>query len=612
LTGTASNSNAFRQQIRAGPAIVLTPQGRSIEPENLKQIPNLSNGTGEKEDNRSMIKLVECVPNFSEGHDMAKIKSITDEIESTDHVKLLDVDPGKDTNRTVVTFIAPPEAAVQAAFKAISMASRVIDMSQHKGAHARMGATDVCPFVPVSGVTMEECVELARSLGRRVGEELDIPVYLYEEAATRPERKNLASVRSGEYEGLEEKFKDPEWKPDYGPTRLNVRAGATAVGAREFLIAYNVNLNTRDRKIARDIAFTIREKGRLKRDGQGKVMRDENGQALREPGKFKACKAVGWYMDDFGRAQISINLVNYKITPPHLVFDECSRLAGEMGIRVTGSELVGLIPLEALLQAGRHYLQKQGKTTGVPESELIHIAVLSLGLSDLYPFDREKKIIEYQVERLNPLTTMRVNAFTELLSTDAPAPGGGSVAALCGSMSSALSSMVASLTHGKKGFEAVFQEMETIGVEAQTLKDAFLSDVDRDTEAFNRVMDAMRLPKKTDEEKSARQTAIEKATIEATRVPLGVLERSLEAARLARQVVERGNRNSVSDGGVAALTARTAAEGAYLNVRINLPGIQDEKFRNETLEKAEKLRQDVTAHTEETVRMTEKVLSENE
>lgn len=559
-----------------------------------------------------MLKLVECVPNFSEGRDAAVIDQITGEISAVEGVKLLDVDPGKDTNRTVVTFIGTPEAVVEAAFNAISKAAKVIDMSTHSGAHARMGATDVCPFIPVTGVGMEDCAGLARELGRRVGEELGIPVYLYEEAASRPERVNLADIRSGEYEGLPEKLQNPDWQPDFGPAEFNVKSGATVIGAREFLIAYNINLNTRDRRIARDIAFTIREKGRVKRDSEGKIMRDKEGTALRVQGKFQAVKSVGWYMEDFGRAQISINFTNYKISPPHLVFDECCRLATDLGVRVTGSELVGLIPLEALLQAGRYYLKKQGKSPGVPESELIHIAVLSLGLDDLYPFEPGSKIIEYQFREPGPLMSMKLDDFTHLLSTDAPAPGGGSVAALCGGLSGALSSMVAALTHGKSGYEAAFEEMEEIGIEAQRLKDAFIADVDRDTEAFNGVMDAMRLPKKTDDDKAARETAIEAATKQATLVPLDVLKRSLEAARLARRVIEKGNRNSVSDGGVAAAAARAAAVGAYLNVVINLAGIRDEKFKRESSIEALKIRDDVIAHTEETVRLTEDILSEGE
>jgi len=558
-----------------------------------------------------MMKLVECVPNFSEGRDMSKIEQITNEIKSVEGVKLLDVDPGKDTNRTVVTFIGSPERVLEAAYKAIARAAEVIDMRKHKGAHARMGATDVCPFVPVSGVTMEDCAELARKLGKRVGEELGIPVYLYEEAATRPERKNLANIRAGEYEGLPEKLKDPEWKPDFGPAEFNAKSGATVIGAREFLIAFNVNLNTRDTKIAREIAFTIREKGRLKRDENGKVVRDENGKALRVPGKFKACKAVGWYMEDFGRAQISMNLVNYKITPPHIVFDECCRLAEKLGVRVTGSELVGLIPLEAMLQAGRHYLKKQGKTTGVPESELVHIAVLSMGMDDLYKFEPEKKIIEYQFRREDTLEKIPIDKFSDLLSTDAPAPGGGSVAALCGALSAALSSMVAALTFGKEGYEDVFEEMEEIGVEAQRLKDAFLADITRDTESFNRLMDAMRLPKKTDEDKKVRAEAIEEATKEATLVPLSVLEQALEVSKLALRLATKSNRNSISDAGVAASTARSAAIGAFLNVKINLPGINDEAFKKETLKKAEELKEETIRIADEALKKVEDVLDEN-
>jgi len=557
-----------------------------------------------------MMKLVECVPNFSEGRDMAKIEQITNEIKSVEGVKLLDVDPGKDTNRTVVTFIGSPEGVLEAAFKAIAKAAEVIDMRKHKGAHARMGATDVCPFVPVSGVTMEDCAELARKLGKRVGEELGIPVYLYEEAATKPERKNLANIRAGEYEGLPEKLKDPEWKPDFGPAEFNEKSGATVIGAREFLIAFNINLNTRDTKIAREIAFTIREKGRLKRDENGKVVRDENGKALRVPGKFKACKAVGWYMEDFGRAQISMNLVNYKITPPHIVFDECCKLAEKLGARVTGSELVGLIPLEAMLQAGRHYLRKQGKTTGVPESELVHIAVLSMGMDDLYRFEPDKKIIEYQFRRNDTLEKMPIDSFSDLLSTDSPAPGGGSVSALCGALSASLSSMVAALTFGKEGYEEVTEEMEEIGVEAQRLKDAFLSDITRDTESFNRLMDAMRMPKKTEEDKKARAEAIEEATKEATLVPLSVLEKALEVSRLALRLAGKSNKNSISDAGVAASTARAAAEGAFLNVKINLPGINDEAFRKETIEKAQKLREETVKVAEEALKKVEEVLEE--
>ncbi|MCD6379970.1 glutamate formimidoyltransferase [bacterium] len=558
------------------------------------------------------MKIVECVPNFSEGRDLDKINKITAEIESVKDIALLDVDPGKDTNRTVVTFIGPPEAVVEAAFRAISKASEVIDMSTHTGTHMRMGATDVVPFVPVSGITMEDCVELTKKLGKRVGEELGIPVYLYENAATSPERKNLATVRKGEYEGLAEKLEDPKWKPDFGRARFNKKSGATIIGAREFLIAYNVNLNTRDTKIARDIAFTIREKGRIKRDANKKVVQDKNGKPMRAPGLFKDVKAVGWYMDDFGRAQVSINLINYKISPPHLVFDECCRIATELGVRVTGSELVGLLPLEAILQSGRHYLKKAGKNTGVPESEIIHIADLSLGLSDLYPFEPDKKIIEYQIKHKDSLNNMTVEGFINELSTDSPAPGGGSVAALCGALSGALSSMVGALTYGKKKYKDVSNEMEKIGIEAQKLKDEFLADVDRDTDAFNKVMEAMRLPKKKKEDKEIRAEAIEETTKKATLIPLNVLKRTEHAARLARLSYEKGNKNSLSDAAVAALTARSAAEGAFLNIIINLEGIKDKKFKVDILEEAKKIREKVVENTEKTVLMTKKAILEQE
>ena len=554
------------------------------------------------------MKLVECVPNFSEGRDAAKIEQIAAEIRGIEGVKLLDVDPGKDTNRTVVTFIGAPEAVLAAAFRAVAKAAEVIDMRSHTGAHARLGATDVCPFVPVSGVTMADCAELARRLGARVGGELGIPVYLYEEAASDPSRRNLADIRAGEYEGLPEKLKDPKWKPDFGPGAFDPRAGATVIGAREFLIAFNVNLNTRDVRLAREIAFELREKGRAKRDAAGAVCRDDCGNTIFTPGRFKACKAVGWYMEDFGRAQISMNLVNYKVTPPHAVFDEACAIAETLGVRATGSELVGLIPLDAMLQAGRHYLKKQGKTAGVPEAELIHVAALSMGLGDLYPFEPDKKIIEYQFRKPGALAGMTVSRFVDLLSTDAPAPGGGSVAALCGALSGALSSMVAALTHGKKGYENAFAEMERVGVGAQELAAAFLADVDRDTTAFNRLMDAMRLPKGTDAEKRAREAAIEEATKGATLVPLEVLRRCRDAAAFAGAVVRHGNRNSISDGGVAASAARTAAEGAYLNVKINLPGIADAAFRTAAIEEARSLRDEIARGADETLGLAEEMM----
>jgi glutamate formiminotransferase/formiminotetrahydrofolate cyclodeaminase len=526
------------------------------------------------------MKLVECVPNFSEGRDREKINTITKEIESTPQVTLLDVDPGESTNRTVVTFIGTPEGVKEAAFKAIKKASEILDMTKHKGAHSRIGATDVCPFVPVTGVTMEDCIQLAHELGERVAGELNIPVYLYEEAAQKPERKNLATIRQGEYEGLSEKLKDPEWAPDYGKPVFNPKSGATVIGAREFLIAYNINFNTKDRRLAHEIALNIREKGRAKRDKEGKIIKDTDGNSIKIPGKFKDIKAVGWYVEDYGIAQLSINFTNYKITPPHIVFDEVIKEAEKLGLRVTGSELVGLIPKEAMLMAGRHYLEKQGKNPGVPEEERIRIAALSLGLNDVAPFDPAKKIIEYQFKEVeSSLLDLNLREFANELSTDSPAPGGGSTAALSGALSASLSSMVSNLTTGKTGYEDVQKDMIKIAMAAQELKDELLRAVDLDTLAFNKVMDAMKMAKKTDEQKKERDKAIEEASKEATLVPLGVLEKSIEALKLAKEVALKGNKNSLSDAGVAGLMAQAAAEGAYYNVKINLPGLGDARFK---------------------------------
>jgi len=533
------------------------------------------------------MKLVECVPNFSEGRDREKINTITKEIESTPQVTLLDVDPGESTNRTVVTFIGTPEGVKQAAFKAIKKASEILDMTKHKGAHSRIGAADVCPFVPVTGVTMEDCVKLAREVGERVAKELDIPVYLYEEAAQKPERKNLATIRQGEYEGLAEKLKDPEWAPDYGKPVFNPKSGATVIGAREFLIAYNINFNTKDRRLAHKIALNIREKGRAKRDKNGNIIRDAEGKAIKVSGKFKEIKAVGWYVEDYGIAQLSINFTNYKISPPHIVFDEVIKEAEKLGLRVTGSELVGLIPKEAMLMAGRHYLKKQGKNPGVPEEELIRTAAISLGLNDVAPFDPAKKIIEYQFKEVeNSLLDLNLREFANELSIDSPAPGGGSTAALSGALSVSLSSMVANLTTGKTGYEDVQKDVIKIALTAQALKDEFLRAVDLDTLAFNKVMDAMKMAKKTDEQKKERDKAIEEASKEATLVPLGVLEKSIEALKLAKEIALKGNKNSLSDAGVAGLAAQAAAEGACYNVKINLPGLEDARFRSKIKKQA--------------------------
>jgi len=556
------------------------------------------------------MKIVECVPNFSEGRNKETIKSITDEIEKVKDVKLLDVDPGTDTNRTVVTFIGTPEGVKEAAFQAIKKAAEVIDMTKHKGAHPRMGATDVCPFVPVSGITMEDCINIAKEVGKRVAEELNIPIYLYEEAAVSPDRKNLANVREGEYEGLPEKLKDPKWKPDFGKPVFNPKSGATIIGAREFLIAYNINLNTRDKKIANKIAFELRERGKAKRDKNGKIVRDKKGNIVRIPGRFKFIKAIGWYIPEYGIAQISINFTNYKVSPPHIVFDAAREEANKLGVRVTGSELVGLIPKEAMLEAGKYYLKKQGKCPGVPEKELIKMAVLSMGMNQIAPFKPEEKIIEYQIGKRDKLVDMKINDFTDELSTDSPAPGGGSVAALAGSLAGALSSMVANLTVGKKGYEKNFERMGETAIKSQEIKDTFLSLIDKDTEAFNQVMFAMRMSKKTDEEKKEREKAIQSATKEATYIPLEVMETCKSLIPLISDVAKYGNKNSISDAGVAALMGISAVESAFLNVLINLQNIKDEKFVKKIKEKAEDVKEDVKEKLEKIYEEVEKAVNE--
>jgi len=537
------------------------------------------------------MRIVECVPNFSEGRDREKIAVIVREIESTPGVKLLDVDPGDSTNRTVVTFVGGPEAVAEAAFKAIRKAGEVIDMRAHRGAHSRIGATDVCPFIPVSGVSMDECVRLAHELGGRVADELGIPVYFYEAAALRPDRRNLAEIRTGEYEGLAEKLKDPAWRPDRGEPVFNAKSGATVIGAREFLIAYNINLNTRDRKLAHEIALNLRESGRVKRDKDGNIARDGEGNTIKIPGKFRDVKSVGWYIEDYGVAQISINFTNFKVSPVHAVFDETVREAETLGLRVTGSELVGLIPKEALLLAGRYYLEKQGKNPGVPEAELIRAAVLSLGLNDKSPFEPDRKIIENQFKETGrTLAGLDLKTFADEVSMDSPAPGGGSVAALCGALSAALSAMVGNLTYGKKGYESAKAEMKRVALRSQALKDELLAAVDLDARAFNKVMESVRLPKGTEEQARERDKAVEEASKEATLVPYGVLEAAVELIGLAEVVVREGNRNSVSDAGVAGLAALAAGKGAYFNVRINLPGIKDVDFKARIGEGADALR----------------------
>ena len=544
--------------------------------------------------------IVECVPNFSEGRDPAVIERITREIESVEGVTLLDVDPGKATNRTVVTFVGSPDAVVEAAFRGMRAAARLIDMRKHKGEHPRMGATDVCPFVPVRGIDLDGCAALARRLGERVAEELGIPVYFYEHAASRPERRNLAVVRAGEYEGLADRLGDPTDGPDLGPRAWSesvARTGATAIGARPFLIAYNVNLNTRNVRKAMKIAALIREKGIIRRDAEGRIVRDENGQAVRDPGMFKHVKAIGWYIEEYDRCQVSINFTNHEVSPIHEVVDAIRRVADQEGVVVTGSELVGLIPRSAMLAAGRHYLKRQGLNPGAPESELVEVAIRSLGLRDLGPFDPDKAIIERRIGGDGPLVRKTVRDFVDVLSSSAPAPGGGSVAALAGSIAAALSAMVAALTTGRKGHAHQAEAMEAMAIRAQDLKEAFLADIDADTEAFDAVMAAVRMPSRTPADREARDAAMKAATRQAIEVPLRVLERCREVIGAVELAIE-GNPNARSDAGVAALATWTAAEGAWYNVLINLRDYPDAEEARALRERADAALRDVTARVD--------------
>ncbi|MBC8197476.1 MAG: glutamate formimidoyltransferase [Candidatus Marinimicrobia bacterium] len=536
------------------------------------------------------MQLIECVPNFSEGRNLSIIKQITDEIENSEGVRLLDVDPGADTNRTVVTFVGEPERVIDAAFKAIVKATELIDLRNHSGAHARMGATDVCPLVPVSNISMEETSIWAEKLAERVGRDLQIPIFLYENSAKLNHRSNLAEIRSGEFEGMADKILLPQWKPDFGPQLQHKSAGSTAIGARQFLIAYNINLNSMDRKIATDIALDIREKGRFKRDENGKVIRDDSGKIIMKPGKLKACKAVGWYIDEYKQAQISMNLVDFTITPPHIAFEECRKQARKRGVRVTGSELVGLIPLESILEIGNFYLNEQQRSQGVPENEVINIAVKSLGLDEISDFNPKEKIIEYQINpEFGELASSSIYGFANELSTNSPAPGGGSVSALMGSMGVALSAMVANLSIGKKGFEQKYNAMNSLAVNAQELKKDLLQLIDKDTDSFNVVMEAFRLPKKTDEQKLERNSAIQKATKTATMIPFQILEKCILGLDLAFQSAKEGNPNSITDAGVAGEALMAGARGAFLNVKINLKDIEDTHFINELTNKGNKL-----------------------
>jgi len=545
--------------------------------------------------------VIECVPNFSEGHNMATIKQITDEIEKIEGVRLLDVDPGKATNRTVVTFVGNPEAVIEAAFQAIKKAGELIDMRHHKGEHPRMGATDVCPLIPVSGITAEETIAFAYMLGKRVGEELSIPVYLYEYAASAEYRRNLANIRSGEYEGFAAKILKPEWKPDYGEAIFNEQSGATVIGVRDFLIAYNVNLNTTSTRRANSVAFDIREKGRQKKDTNGKVVKDEKGEAVWEPGLLKSVKAIGWYIEEYGIAQISINLTNMNVTPLHIVFDTACERAQARGMRVTGSELVGLVPLRAMLEAGKYFLEKQQRSTGVGEAELVRIAIKSLGLDELAPFDPQKKIIEYQLQNSNAkkLVDMTLTRFAAETASESPAPGGGSIAAYCGALGAALGTMVANLSSHKKGWDSRWKEFSDHAEQGQIILKELLELVDEDTNAFNQIMAAFILPKGNDAEKTARKAAIEKATINAIKIPYRTMELSFHSFDLAKAMAETGNPNSVSDAGVGALCARAGVKGAYLNVKINAQDLMDNSEVKALVEKADAMNEIADAKEKE-------------
>jgi glutamate formiminotransferase/formiminotetrahydrofolate cyclodeaminase len=536
-------------------------------------------------------KIIECVPNFSEGRDLSLIKQITHVIETVEGVKLLDVDPGKDTNRTVVTFVGSPEQVSEAAFLAVKKASEIIDMSKHHGKHPRMGATDVCPFVPVSGITMEETAEYARKLAGRIGEELNIPVFCYENAAFEEKRRNLANCRSGEYEGLQKKLSDPEWKPDFGPAVFNPKAGATAVGARDFLIAFNVNLNTTSVRRANAIAYDVREKGRPVREGNqltGKIMKDKNGEQVMNPGTLKSVKAIGWYIEEYGIAQISMNLTNISVTPVHIAFDEVCQKAGDRGVRVTGSELVGLVPLKSMLDAGRYFLRKQQRSSGVSDDELIKIAIKSLGLSDIHKFIPEEKIIEFVMAEKNKrkLIDMDLKAFMNETASESPAPGGGSISSYMGALGAALGTMVANLSAHKRGWDDRWEEFSVWAEKGKEIQNRLLNLVDEDTEAFNKILEAFALPKKSDEEKSARTLAIQEATKHATMVPFRVMETAFGGFEIIRAMVETGNPNSVTDAGVGALALRSCIKGACLNVKINASGLSDKSFASDIVSKA--------------------------
>lgn len=539
-----------------------------------------------------MKQLIECVPNFSEGRDMNIINQITAEIEAVDGVRLLNVDPGKATNRTVVTFVGEPGPVMEAAYRAISKAGELIDMSKHAGEHPRMGATDVCPLIPIANISMEETAQYARTLAKRVGEGLQLPVYLYEAAQPDKSRSNLSVIRAGEYEGLSKKIILPEWKPDFGPASFDARRGATVIGARDFLVAYNINLNTTSTRRANAIAFDIREAGRVKREN-GKVVTGPDGNPVNIPGSLKCVKAIGWFIEEYGIAQISINLTNINITPVHIAFDEACRKAEARGIRVTGSELVGLIPLKSLTDAGKYFLRKQQRSTGVSEKELIKIAVKSMGLDELGPFKPEERIIEYMLA--NPddqkLVSMTLTDFANETASESPAPGGGSISAYVGSLGIALATMVANLSSHKKGWDERWEEFSQWAEKGEQCKSELLKMVDADTAAFNMIMTAFSLPKSTEQEKEARKKAIQEATKHAIEVPFRVMQLAYESMETIRAMAEKGNPNSVSDAGVGALCARAAVMGAFMNVRINAADFDDQEYVQEIVSKGRAIEQ---------------------
>lgn len=555
-----------------------------------------------------MSQLIECVPNFSEGRDMNIIKQITDEIESVEGVLLLNVDPGKATNRTVVTFVGEPEAVINAAFLAIKKAGELIDMSKHKGEHPRMGATDVCPLIPIANISMEETAKYAQKLGKRVGEELKLPIYLYEAAQADKSRNNLSVIRAGEYEGFFKKIKLPEWKPDFGPQEFDAKRGATVIGARDFLVAFNVNLNTTSTRRANSIAFDVREAGRVMREGNpitGKIVTDEKGNPKSKPGTLKCVKAIGWYIEEYGVAQISMNLTNINTTPVHIAFDEVCKSATSRGIRVTGSELVGLIPLKAMLDAGKYFLLKQERSIGVSEKELIKIAIKSMGLDELGPFKPEERIIEYMLKDKadSKLVSMDLVAFADETASESPAPGGGSISAYVGSLGASLATMVANLSSHKKGWDDRWKEFSDWAEKGQAYKDELIRLVDLDTKSFNHIMNAFSLPKGTDEEKTTRDKAIQDATKYAIEIPFKVMQAAYGSMEVIKAMAEHGNPNSVTDAGVGALCARTAVIGAFMNVKINASGFKDKIFVNDIIAKGNEIEQKTIALEAEAIKL---------